>query len=113
MSNPPSDGDGPRLRLVRRWAVTIAATAYAPMSRPEVEQFLLGLVDSIVDGIRADRLDSRQREIERIGEALVGAHFTGPQSLQKTLEVLGAELPSQPELAGVDRLEEKMFAVLG
>lgn len=113
MNNAPPDGSDARQRLARQWAVAIAVTAYVPLSRGEVERCLQGLVDQIVDGVLAGRLAGSHRDFERAGERLVEAGFTGPLSLQRSIELLGAELPKQPDLFGVDAIGEKVLTALG
>lgn len=117
MSTPSLDGIDERLRLARRWAQTVAPTAYVPMSRAEVEQYLADLVTSMVDGLLASRLDGQRNaarpEFECVGERLVQAHLTGPTSLQRTIQLLGTELPAHPELCGVDGINGKVLEMLG
>jgi diguanylate cyclase (GGDEF)-like protein/PAS domain S-box-containing protein len=75
--------------LAQRWAAVLIESAYSPMSRRAVTQFL---------DEHAARLRAGQDSPESVGEWLVGARFTGPDSLRRTLEVLSAEFG--PEVLG-------------
>jgi diguanylate cyclase (GGDEF)-like protein/PAS domain S-box-containing protein len=112
MSNPQGTGDA-RMRLARQWAAAIAPTAYVAMSPAQVEQMLLDLVGHLVDGIAAGGHGASTRKFERVGERLAEVNFTGPQSLFETIQVLGAGLPAQPEVSGLDDLPATILVALG
>lgn len=86
-------------------------TAYVPLSPAEIEEFLLGLVDVIADAVQADPFTVEPVAV--VGERLVKAHFNGPDTLQRTVEVLGRTLLFTPELVDVPHLAEKVVAILG
>ncbi|MGW6449098.1 diguanylate cyclase domain-containing protein [Lentzea sp. NPDC055074] len=74
--------------LAQRWAAVLIESAYSPMSRRKLTQHLEE---------HAARLRAGQASVA-IGEWLVRKSFTGPDSLRRTLEVLGPEFP--PEVLG-------------
>jgi diguanylate cyclase (GGDEF)-like protein/PAS domain S-box-containing protein len=86
-------------------------TTYVPLSPAEIELFLGELVDVIADALQATPFSPEP--ITEVGDRLVAAHFTGPETLQRTVEVLGRALLFSPELRDVDRLAEKVVAILG
>jgi diguanylate cyclase (GGDEF)-like protein/PAS domain S-box-containing protein len=86
-------------------------TAYVPMSPTEIELYLLEQVDVIADALQAEPFTAAP--VAGIGDRLVSAHFTGAETLQRTVEVLGRTLLFSPELADVDRLAEKVVTILG
>ncbi len=86
-------------------------TAYVPLSPVEIELFLLELVDVIADAVQADPFTTEP--VASVGERLVRAHFTGQDTLQRTVDVLGRALLCTPELRDVPRLAEKVVAILG
>ncbi|WP_257902644.1 diguanylate cyclase domain-containing protein [Saccharothrix obliqua] len=86
-------------------------TAYVPLSPVEIERFLLDLVDVIADAVQAEPFTAAP--IAEVGQRLVRNHFTGPETLQRTVEVLGRALLFTPELSDVPSLPEKVVAILG
>ncbi|GGN21853.1 signal transduction protein [Lentzea pudingi] len=74
--------------LAQRWAAVLIESAYSPMSRRKLTQHLEE---------HAARLRAGQAAVA-IGEWLVRKRFTGPDSLRRTLEVLGPEF--SPEVLG-------------
>jgi diguanylate cyclase (GGDEF)-like protein/PAS domain S-box-containing protein len=108
-SEPP-----PRTRrqeLAREWMRAVYVTTYVPMSSTEIELYLLDLVDVIADALQAEPFSAAPVAV--VGDRMVAAHFTGQDTLQRTVEVLGRTLLFSPELSGVDRLAEKVVAILG
>lgn len=71
--------------LAQRWAAVLIESSYSPMSRRTITEHLEG---------HAARLRAGQ-EVESVGEWLVTARFTGPDSLRRTLEVLSPEFPAE------------------
>ncbi|MCX2730771.1 diguanylate cyclase [Saccharopolyspora sp. NFXS83] len=104
-----TDGDRPeRADFVRRWTREIIRTSYVPMARADIESFLRGHLDAILDAFDdADRLADAAAEL---GERLVRIHFTSPAALDRTLWMLGAELP---ELRAAETEHEASVVVLG
>ncbi|WNV83425.1 diguanylate cyclase domain-containing protein [Umezawaea sp. Da 62-37] len=89
----------------------VYSTTYIPMSSAEIELFLLELVDVIADALQAEPFSAEPVAV--VGDRMVAAHLTGVETLQRTVEVLGRALLFAPELRGVDRLAEKVVAILG
>src|SRR6187399_3683741 len=114
-SPAPDDSGRWRVKLARKWAYLITSTAYLPLPHSELERRLLELVDVLATLLTAEPsgaagADQRAGEI---GARLVAMHCTGPDSLRRTLDVLGRELLAQPELRRLPGLPERVVAVLG
>lgn len=100
-----------RQEIARTWMRAVYPTAYVPMSPTEIELYLLDLVDVIADAIQAEPFSVDPVEV--VGDRLVEAHFTGPETLRRTVDVLGHALLFTPELQNVPQLAEKVVAILG
>ncbi|ONI87317.1 diguanylate cyclase [Saccharothrix sp. ALI-22-I] len=100
-----------RQDIARAWMRAVYPTAYVPMSPVEIELYLLELVDVIAAATQAEPFTVEPVAV--VGDRLVEAHFTGPETLQRTVEVLGHALLFAPELQDVPRLAEKVVAILG
>ncbi|AKG46441.1 Sensory box or GGDEF family protein [Streptomyces xiamenensis] len=84
---PPADG---LRRFARIWCRAVYPATATSLTRPEFEELLLGLAGTLADALRARPFDpARGREV---GEALVAAHCTDPDSLPRILGVLDAYL---------------------
>ncbi|GAA0261551.1 EAL domain-containing protein [Saccharothrix mutabilis subsp. mutabilis] len=70
-----------------RWTQVLVDSAYAPLSRKQVRANLARRLDVLTG---PDALAGA----DEVGEWLVGARFTGPDSLRGTVEVLGGALPA-------------------
>ncbi|HEY2795257.1 MAG TPA: hypothetical protein VGJ28_23055, partial [Micromonosporaceae bacterium] len=81
--------------LARRWAEAIRGTSYVPLNRRELDDYLDDLTSGLSRAVRAPELDIAA--IREIGATMVGAHFTGPESLERTLTVLGEEMTLSAE----------------
>ncbi|MEU4764607.1 EAL domain-containing protein [Actinosynnema sp. NPDC023794] len=103
--------DNRRQDVARDWMRAVYPTAYVPMSPVEIELYLLELVDVIADAVQAEPF--AVDPVAVVGQRLVEAHFTGPETLQRTVDVLGHALLFSPELRDVPRLAEKVVAILG
>jgi diguanylate cyclase (GGDEF)-like protein/PAS domain S-box-containing protein len=98
MPNPPGSRGirHSHENLVRRWVEAIVGTSYVPLNRSELRGYLDGLATRLTDALRADEFDvAVAREI---GAMMVAAHFTAPESLEFTLQVLGEEFHAAPEI---------------
>ncbi|MFT7837384.1 diguanylate cyclase [Saccharothrix sp. BKS2] len=100
-----------RRELARAWMRAIYPTAYVPRSPVEIELYLLDLVDVVVDAVRAEPFTPEP--VVAVGRGLVEAHFTGPDTLRRTTEVLGHALLFSPEFDDVPGLVERAVAILG
>lgn len=108
MTTPPGSR---RAELARRWANALRTTTYVPTSRNEIESLLRELLDSLFDALTVEEFSPDPGRV--VGQRLVAGHFTGEQSLSRTVEVLGQGLPVSPELRGVDGLANKVTSLLG
>ncbi|ROP37773.1 PAS domain S-box protein [Saccharothrix texasensis] len=100
-----------RQGIAREWMRAVYPTAYVPMSPVEIELYLLELVDVIADAVQAEPF--AVEPVAAVGHRLVEAHFTGPETLQRTVDVLGHALLAGPELRDVPGPAEKVVAILG
>ncbi|MBP2474450.1 diguanylate cyclase (GGDEF)-like protein/PAS domain S-box-containing protein [Crossiella equi] len=98
------------MKLARKWAYLISTTAYIPLAHAEVEQRLTGLVDILVDTIRAEPFVAAP--VEEVGAELVKLNCVGPESLERTIDVLGRSLLGLPVLRRVDRLTDRVVMVI-
>ncbi|MGW0516999.1 EAL domain-containing protein [Crossiella sp. NPDC003009] len=107
-----STADNPRERekLARKWAYLVSTTAYIPLSHPEVEQRLLALVDILVNAVRAEPFVSSVAG--QVGAELVRLNCVGPESLERSVDVLGRALLSLPSLRLVNKLTDRVVMVL-
>ncbi|WHT16755.1 EAL domain-containing protein [Crossiella sp. CA-258035] len=76
-----------RAELARRWTVAVSTAAYVPLSREQLEQQLLDLVDELLDLVAADPFDPRPAG--RAGAQLVLGNITSRLALRRTIELLG------------------------
>ncbi len=82
-------------------------TSYVPMARDEIGQLLHGLSEDLIAELCDDpHGDSTQRAHE-VGAALVAAHFTGVETLRRTIEVIGSRLGTSER---VSRLQGALAA---
>ena len=88
-------------RLARVWARAVADTSFVPMDRSALVTFLRGLAADLLGAFTAKTFD---RTVPmRVGAALVEAHFTESDSIERSLARIGCELPT-PTAAAVERL---------
>lgn len=81
-------------RLARSWARAIAPTSYVPMNRRELVTYLTDLATRLIATMRAASFDSAPAR--EVGAALVAAHLTQPESLDRTLAVIGTQFGGCP-----------------
>jgi diguanylate cyclase (GGDEF)-like protein/PAS domain S-box-containing protein len=89
-------------RLARLWADAIAGTSYVPMNHGELGGYLDGLAHRLAEELGAADYD--RSTAEELGVAMVAAHFTQPESLERTLDLLGRELSTGLAAAHADRV---------
>ncbi len=77
-------------RLAQAWSRAITGTSFAPMSHDDLSFYLEVLVRDLIDALTADVFD--RTVPDRVGRALVAAHFTEVGSVERTLALLGREL---------------------
>ena len=79
--------------LAAAWAEAVAGTSYVSMSRSEIEQHLAGLTRQLVTALLAEPFDPTPAR--QVGAAMVAAHFTGTETLNRTVALLATELPAR------------------
>jgi diguanylate cyclase (GGDEF)-like protein/PAS domain S-box-containing protein len=80
------------LRLAKNWCRAVYPATATSMTRAEFEELLLRLSGRLADALLAQPFDPAPGRA--VGEELVAAHCTAPESLPRTLGVLDAELPA-------------------
>jgi diguanylate cyclase (GGDEF)-like protein/PAS domain S-box-containing protein len=110
-STPP-DPDRARRRedLAKAWTHVIGRTAYVPMTADEMTEFLLDQVHVLIDTLNAELFDPSPAV--HVGRALVDNAFTGPESLQRTVEILAGTLLLDSEHRGDRMLAERVVGLL-
>jgi diguanylate cyclase (GGDEF)-like protein/PAS domain S-box-containing protein len=101
--------------FTRAWARAVAGTSYVPMEAAEVELYLRRLTDRLADALVAEPFSVAPAY--EVGLALVDAHFTGVETLSRTLSVLGdrflVDLGSIPETDGQRESRTRLSALQG
>ncbi|GGM46849.1 GGDEF domain-containing protein [Longimycelium tulufanense] len=90
-------GDG-RDAFALAWADAVVGTSYVSMSRTEVEEHLRGLTDRLAEALFTEPFTADAAR--QVGAAMVGAHFTGTETLNRTIALVADELPLR---LGLDR----------
>jgi PAS domain S-box-containing protein len=97
--------------VARRWQRALAGTSYVPLGSREIEKRLLHLTDRLVAILLTDPFaPDTAREI---GSALAGLHFTQPESLGRSTEVLGVYLLADLSIPQQQALLPRLGAALG
>ena len=77
-------------KLARSWSRAITGTSFVTMSPTDLRFYLEVLAQDLIDALAAEVFD---RSVpDRVGRALVAAHFTEVVSIERTLALLGREL---------------------
>ncbi|GAA0210562.1 diguanylate cyclase [Saccharothrix mutabilis subsp. mutabilis] len=108
----PQDAAGPRARakLARKWAYLLSARTFVPLSTPELERHLLGLVERLWVAAGSDAL--AQKVGHEVGAALVDLNCTGPEGLQCTVEVVAKGLLTMPPSGDGDKARDRVVDVI-
>jgi diguanylate cyclase (GGDEF)-like protein/PAS domain S-box-containing protein len=77
--------------FAQRWAEAIAGTSYVSMGRRGLTAHLLGLTHQLAQAALAAEFDPSVGQ--RIGADMVAAHFTGTETLGKSVAVITEQLP--------------------
>src|SRR5690242_14267330 len=96
---PPTRWDQPPRaaeRVARAWALSIAGTSYVSMGGREVQDFLTSLATRLIRALTADKFEPT--DAYEVGGTLVAAHFTQPETLERTLAVLAEQFTRAPQL---------------
>jgi diguanylate cyclase (GGDEF)-like protein/PAS domain S-box-containing protein len=111
-AKPSAERAARRLRaLARKWGYLVSTTAYLPHTPDEIEQELSILVGWLFEAVASE--PAGVEEAAAAGGRLVELRCVGPESLRRTMEVLGKGLLREPELQGVAKLTERVVLVLG
>lgn len=94
----PTPPAGEHRRMAAAWCRALYPATTTSLTRAEFEELLLGLAGRLANALAAEPFDPSPAE--GVGEALVAAHCTAPESLPGTLGVIAAELPAAAGLAG-------------
>jgi diguanylate cyclase len=73
------------------WARAVTGTSFVAMGPAEVDACLTALTAQLLDALHGDPFDPAGAGA--VGAALVDAHFTSPETLGRTVELLGRGLP--------------------
>ena len=84
------------------WTQAVIGTSYVSMTRDEIGQLLHGLSEHLLAAL----CDEPERAHE-VGAAMVEAHFTGVETLRRTIEVIGRRLGAGEQ---VTRLQAALAA---
>src|SRR6476620_7899418 len=76
--------------IVSHWYQAIAPTGFVPLEAGSVRQRLRELVEQAASLLLAEPFE--RSEAQRIGTALVGMHYSHPDALGRTQEVLAEQL---------------------
>ncbi|HEX5406896.1 MAG TPA: EAL domain-containing protein [Pseudonocardiaceae bacterium] len=106
-----ADHDRERLLVARKWAYQLRGSTYLPMPWRDVENELLGMVNTLFDALLHGPLDAQPVDTTAI--RLVGMNCVGQAAFQRTMDVLGKAMLKQPELHGIRHLPEKVVSLLG
>lgn len=68
------------------WARAVAATAYVPLSVDELEAILLGMLETLADGITAEPFSARPGA--DVGAKMVASQLVGIETLDRSIGVL-------------------------
>ncbi|MGH3867365.1 MAG: putative bifunctional diguanylate cyclase/phosphodiesterase [Pseudonocardiaceae bacterium] len=77
--------------FARRWAEAIVGTSYLPIGRRVLATRLLELTQQLVEAVLAVEFDPSVGR--QVGTGMVGAHFTGTETLRETLALIAEGLP--------------------
>ncbi|MEU3646647.1 EAL domain-containing protein [Lentzea sp. NPDC034063] len=97
--------------FARSWATAVIGSSYVPMTRAEVAQHLQDLTELLVEALFASPF--RTAPGYEIGSRLVDAHFTGTDTLGRTVQLLGDDLLGELGFPGDERLQSRLAALQG
>jgi diguanylate cyclase (GGDEF)-like protein/PAS domain S-box-containing protein len=110
VDSPPDGERSSRAELVRRWAGALATSVFVALRYDEVERSLADLFSKLVDAATAGPF-SAAPAVEA-GNTVVQLGFTAPESLERSVALLGEALPAQPELAALSDADERIIRLL-
>lgn len=95
--------------LARAWLTAIHRVCFVPMSRPERQAFVAGLVDRLAAAMRTEPFDAAAGV--EVGAALVAAEYGAPEVLGRTITILQTRLLTDLGLAG-EQAEQRRSALV-
>ncbi|MBP2475791.1 diguanylate cyclase (GGDEF)-like protein/PAS domain S-box-containing protein [Crossiella equi] len=98
-------------RFARSWVRAIAGTSYVSLGLAETEQLLLSHTERLVKALFAEPF--RATPAREIGFQLVQAHFTGIETLSRTVALLGDEFLGELQVEPDERLQARIAALQG
>ncbi|WNV89390.1 diguanylate cyclase domain-containing protein [Umezawaea sp. Da 62-37] len=109
-ASAPSDVDIDPPALGELWAKALGPTAYSPVARRKTRRELDSHVAALVALLTAEEFTADPAR--SIGDWLVASRHTGRRSLQATVDLLGPALRTDPALAAVPDLADRVTFVL-
>jgi diguanylate cyclase (GGDEF)-like protein/PAS domain S-box-containing protein len=97
--------------LARKWGYLVSTTAYLPHTPEEIERELSILVGVLFEAVASEPPDAEAAAT--VGGRLVELRCVGPESLRRSMEVLGKALLREPELHRLGQLAQRVVLVLG
>lgn len=101
---------GRRDAIADRWLEAVAGTSFSPFGAKEMHQHLRRLTDQVIALLRTEPLDPCQAEA--IGTSLVRLHYTQPEALGRTQEVLAHQLVEGLPANQVAALQPRLATLL-
>ncbi|MEU5691320.1 EAL domain-containing protein [Actinosynnema sp. NPDC020468] len=97
--------------FARTWATAVIGSSYVPMTRTEVAEHLQALTEVLVHALHASPF--RTAPGYEIGARLVEAHFTGTDTLGRTVQLLGDDLLSELGITPDELMRSRLAALQG
>ncbi|MDR7302055.1 putative bifunctional diguanylate cyclase/phosphodiesterase [Haloactinomyces albus] len=89
-AHEPSASHTDRQRFASTWAEALVGTSYVPMTSAEVEQRLRHYTDELLESLASEPFDTTAAR--KVGADLVAVHFTGAESLARTVDLIGEKI---------------------
>jgi diguanylate cyclase (GGDEF)-like protein len=105
----PEEREKARVKVARKWAYLISATAYVPLKHTDIEAPLLEMVRELFAALRAEPLGIE--DAEQVGARLVSLNCVDKSSLQCTVDVLAGPLLSDEDVRHLP--PERVVRLLG
>ncbi len=94
------------------WVSAVRGTSFVAMDERELRDFLRRAAAELIGAVRGTQAGTAAAAA--VGDAMIAAHFTGPESLDRTLSVVGAQLAAAATTAPrVVRLATVLGALSG
>ncbi|WP_179118519.1 putative bifunctional diguanylate cyclase/phosphodiesterase [Saccharothrix sp. ALI-22-I] len=97
--------------FARTWATAVIGSSYVPMTRAEVAAHLQALTEVLVHALHASPF--RTAPGYEIGARLVEAHFTGTDTLGRTVQLLGDDLLGELGIQPDELMRSRLAALQG